>query len=307
MAPDLKCPQKYGFEGKTVHYQLILSDIDGTLLNDGKQLLFQTKQAVEGIVASGILFATASIRTKSFTRRSIGPLVNKCCGNSYLCGSLVEASDGTVLADYPLENEAVALLMEECNRRKVSFCCVSQDEAAAKVFEKGVEGPFNSYHGEYFEMSTIAAHALPVYIFVVVAEEPNVMVEFAWEKGLGLNASPSLLNPNTGLEEIFFLKKGVNKGTALECLAAHYGVALPRTVAIGDDPWVDGPMIELAGCGIAMKNAPPALHALADCITEADNNEDGVGIFLRSLQDGKGKAFISSTRTSFPCHRIQCI
>ncbi len=42
-------------------------------------------------------------------------------------------------------------------------------------------------------------------------------------------------------------------------------------------------MIEAAGCGVAMKNAHEEIMKKANYVTEKDNNEDGVGDFLRSL------------------------
>lgn len=264
-----------------MHYKLILSDIDGTLLNKGKRLLPQTEQTIRDLVASGCLFATASVRTKAFTEKSIKSLMDICCGNIYISGALVETFEGAVILDRPFEEDEVSLLMNQCLKLQISFCCVSNDNAVATVFQRGVEGPFNSYHGEYEEKSIIDACAIKVYCFVAVAKNTKPVVDFAMDKGLDVEASPSLLDPKTGLEEIFFLKKGVNKGSALRCLASHYGVDLSKTIAIGDDPWVDGPMIEIAGTGVAMRNAPSSLRSSANYTTEKDNNEDGIGSFLR--------------------------
>ncbi len=63
-----------------------------------------------------------------------------------------------------------------------------------------------------------------------------------------------------------------SKGTAVEFLAAHYGVPLEKTVAIGDQ-LNDVPMIEKAGLGIAVKNADEALKRRAH--TFAFTNEEG--------------------------------
>jgi len=66
-------------------------------------------------------------------------------------------------------------------------------------------------------------------------------------------------------------------------IAAYYGVDISETIAIGDSIINDTPMIEVAGYGIAMKNSNKTLQSKSNSVTEKDNNEDGVGVFLRSL------------------------
>jgi Cof subfamily protein (haloacid dehalogenase superfamily) len=58
----------------------------------------------------------------------------------------------------------------------------------------------------------------------------------------------------------------VNKGSALEKLAGHYGVSLDRVMAIGDGT-NDLPLLEKAGLKIAMGNAREELKAIADYVT----------------------------------------
>jgi len=74
---------------------------------------------------------------------------------------------------------------------------------------------------------------------------------------------------------------GVHKGTALAELAASLGIEPAGVVAFGDMP-NDLPMLAWAGTGVAMGNADPLLHAVADRVT-ADNDEDGVALLLEEL------------------------
>jgi hypothetical protein len=71
---------------------------------------------------------------------------------------------------------------------------------------------------------------------------------------------------------------GVSKGHALARLAAHLGVSREETIAIGDND-NDRTMIEWAGLGVAMGNAPPSLQAIADCVAPPVT-EDGVAEVL---------------------------
>jgi HAD superfamily hydrolase (TIGR01484 family) len=67
---------------------------------------------------------------------------------------------------------------------------------------------------------------------------------------------------------------GVDKGTAVEWLSAHYGVALSDVVAVGD--WLnDVPMLERAGLSYAMAQAPDEVKAAAKEVLQADIWEGG--------------------------------
>jgi hydroxymethylpyrimidine pyrophosphatase-like HAD family hydrolase len=62
---------------------------------------------------------------------------------------------------------------------------------------------------------------------------------------------------------------GVDKGTAVEWLAMHYGVAIEDVVAVGD--WLnDVPMLQRAGQSYAMAQAPAEVKAAAKEVLEAD-------------------------------------
>lgn len=62
---------------------------------------------------------------------------------------------------------------------------------------------------------------------------------------------------------------GVDKGTAVEWLAKHYGAGLSDVVAVGD--WLnDVPMLRRAGQSYAMAQAPDEVKAAAKEVLEAD-------------------------------------
>ena len=70
------------------------------------------------------------------------------------------------------------------------------------------------------------------------------------------------------------LHNGANKGTGLRNMAAHFGIPVEQTLAMGDGG-NDVPMLEAAGIGVAMGNAKPDVQARADYVT-ADCDDDGL-------------------------------
>lgn len=77
---------------------------------------------------------------------------------------------------------------------------------------------------------------------------------------------------------------GVNKGAALEELAAELGIEPDEVVAFGDYP-NDLPMLAWAGTSIAPSNAHPDVLAQIDEIT-SPNDEDGVALAIGRLLGG---------------------
>jgi len=73
--------------------------------------------------------------------------------------------------------------------------------------------------------------------------------------------------------------KHVSKSSAIKYLLDYYAIPNERWIALGDGI-NDVEMIRDAGLGVAMKNAVPELHAVADIITTISHDEEAVANFL---------------------------
>lgn len=79
------------------------------------------------------------------------------------------------------------------------------------------------------------------------------------------------------------LNPNVNKGMGLIRMCERLDIPINEVVAIGDGT-NDTEFLKFAGLGIAMKNAHPMLHHVADYTTEWTNDEQGVRKTLERLQ-----------------------
>lgn len=77
------------------------------------------------------------------------------------------------------------------------------------------------------------------------------------------------------------LHASVTKGSTLEAYCRRYGFARESVIAMGDGE-ADLPMIEWAGCGVAMGWAPEHVRAAADLVTDPGDPHP-VATALRSL------------------------
>lgn len=74
---------------------------------------------------------------------------------------------------------------------------------------------------------------------------------------------------------------GVCKERTAAAVLEHYGLSARQAVACGDGE-VDAGMLRLAGLGVAMGNAAPAVQAAADFVTSS-HDQDGVYVALSRL------------------------
>jgi Cof subfamily protein (haloacid dehalogenase superfamily) len=89
-----------------------------------------------------------------------------------------------------------------------------------------------------------------------------------------LQHMPQLEIVDSSKYNIEITRQGVSKGKAVAVLAAHYGLQQEEIITIGDSE-NDVSMIEYAGLGIAMGNAPDQVKRKAGYVT-GTNDEDGV-------------------------------
>lgn len=80
---------------------------------------------------------------------------------------------------------------------------------------------------------------------------------------------------SSGLNGIEITNKGLSKGSSLEVLAKHYGYSLEECIAVGNDE-NDIEMIKKAGLGVAVCNAKDYVKSVANYITIRDNDHDAI-------------------------------
>ena len=102
----------------------------------------------------------------------------------------------------------------------------------------------------------------------IAAQVPEVAVTSSWANNIEI------------------IPTGADKGTALTALAGSLGIPLAQVMAIGDNG-NDVPMLDVAGCAVAVGNATPAAKQTARWIAPA-NVENGVAAAIRALALGDG-------------------
>lgn len=251
--------------------RLVVSDVDGTIIDADKKLTPAVVDAVRRLRAAGVRFTLISARPMSGVR----PLA-ETLGLAEPMGAF---NGGTI---FRTDKEVVSRhFIPEAAARGI-WAAADGVEADRWVFADN-RWYVSADRGEHARRERLSAFQEPV---VMPDQRPLLdradKITFVSDDEPILNSLYERIERWTDQATIAFSQtyyldvtaQEANKGAGLEALAAAIGVDLADTVVIGDQA-NDLPMIERAGLAIAVGNAPPHVRAAAYHVVAA-NTADGV-------------------------------
>jgi Cof subfamily protein (haloacid dehalogenase superfamily) len=253
---------------------MIVLDLDDTLLKDDHTISDRTKKALMEAQEIGVKVVLASGRPTSGMKH-IAEELNLANYGSFILsfngGKILNCQTDDELFSSTLTPDAVHNLYEISRREGVYIHTYIGDDIITED-----DNPYTTIESELT--------GLPITVvdkFVDAITEPVVKVLMVdvperlktVEKKLQdeLNEFSVMRSKPFFLE---FTEKGVTKGTSLSQLIDHCGIKQDEVIAIGDS-YNDVAMIEFAGLGVAMGNAPEDIKKIADYVTDSNMN-DGV-------------------------------
>lgn len=269
-------------------------DLDGTLLNEKKELLPYTKEVLRRALDKGVVVLTATGRPWM----GIPEELRKFPGIRYALTSngarILDIREGTVLIEQLLSRESAKKALEICGKydtlQEVYYD--GQGYASADKMAHVEKYHHNPNMWEYLRTTRIPVQD----IFRLVDEEERgldkVQALFADmnERRLAWDE----LSRVDGLELVGSLgynievnAAGVNKGTGLIELGKLLGIKREEIMACGDGD-NDTVMLREVGFGVAMANAEDQVKAAADYITDSNDNE-GAAKAIEKFVLGGGK------------------
>ncbi|MGO4529814.1 Cof-type HAD-IIB family hydrolase [Paenibacillus sp. 2TAF8] len=253
-------------------YKLIAIDIDDTLINDNKEVTPATQTALEQAVAHGVVVTLATGRAYASAQALARQTKLNVPIITYQGALVKNLLDEKVLYERYVPQDASRKLFDYCLEKNLHLQTYIDDKLYAREENQKLLD-YAKLNGTqyYIESDFIKVIEQPTPKLLII-DEPDYLDQVAVELR-------ELLGPEVHITKSkpYFLEIMHNEGTkghALTFLADHFGHQLSECIAIGDS-WNDHEMLEVAGLGVAMGNAIPALKELADYIT-ASNNEDGV-------------------------------
>ena len=265
-------------------YKLLVLDVDGTLLNDEREISKRTLAALLKVQQMGVRIVLASGRptyglmplAKTLELGNYGGFVL-----SYNGCQIIKAQNGEILFERRINPEMLPYLEKKARKNGFAIFTYHDDTLIT-------DSPDNEYiKNEALlnnlkiiredEFSTAIDFAPCKCMLVSDKEKALIGLEQHWEKRLAgtLDAFRS---------EPYFLEVvpcGVNKANTLGALLEHLGVTREEVFAVGDGV-CDVTMLQLAGMGVAMGHSQDSVKVCADYVT-ASNEEDGVALAVEKL------------------------
>ena len=264
-------------------YKAVFIDIDGTLIKSDHSISPSTIATIARLREKGILVILVSARPLhgiTTIAQEVG--LSDAPIASLNGGYIVHGSD--ILFESYINASTAGKLYEQLAAYKVTLIWYQQQKWFAELSNQQVE-------------KEQKITSVPIII------EPFRQTLNSWEQAntgpnkilivgdvAEINSIQNKLQPLYRNELNMYTSKPIylevmnlpaSKTNAIKFLISTYGINREETIAIGDN-FNDKEMIEFAGLGVAMGNAPDEVKAAADFVTDTNNN-DGVRKALEKL------------------------
>jgi len=259
--------------------QLVLSDMDGTLLMPDHSLSPAVIEAVAQLRAAGVKFTLASSRPPRAMRQQIEALGIDLPTAAFNGGVLINA-DGSELQSHWVDREAVDICLALFAEHALDVWVFADDQWLAR-----------DRKAEYFpkELHALGYEPLIVEDFTPYLDRVHKMVATSGNFQLLVDLEQQLQAPLHGKaiaarSQRYYLDITAvlaNKGEALATLAERLGIELANTAVLGDGG-NDVAMFKRAGFSVAMGQGEQVVREQADAVT-ASNAEDGVAQAIHQL------------------------
>lgn len=255
----------------------IFSDIDGTLLNSNHQITEGTKEIIKKVVQNQTEFILISARMPSGMKAIYDDLEIQSPLISY---------NGALILKNPVVNE----------NNKILYSATISSIDAKKIWiltkEKFPTVSFNLFSYDEWLVENIEEEWTKQESQIIHVQPKEANIREQIELGQAVHkilcmGEPEVISKlesdlnDSGIEACWYRSKDTyleitskkaSKVLAIKALQAYFAIEPEEMLAIGDN-YNDLSMIDYAGIGIAMGNAPQPVKAASDFVTRSNDQE----------------------------------
>ena len=266
--------------------KIFFADLDGTLLNDQKQITTLTYETLRNWTEKGhklVLCSGRALDSVIHVRETLGL---GDFSNMYLIGynggEIYDCTTKKLLHRVALSYETTLKCFEIAKEHNIHIQTFSdthilteKEDAEIIYYKKAVHTPviFTDDILHYLDKE-------PCKCLAISLNDKELMEHFSHAVKEALGDTVNVMTSTPRFIEMFPISSG--KGTSVHWLCNHLNISPENALAAGDE-MNDLSMLEAAGIGIAMKNGRDFIKEMADIITETDNNNDGLVPILKNF------------------------
>jgi Cof subfamily protein (haloacid dehalogenase superfamily) len=250
--------------------KLVLSDVDGTLVTQAKELTPRAIEAVGRLREAGIMFALTSSRPPRGLQMFVEPLQLSRPLGAFNGGAMVEP-DLTVIEQRTIPEELVGAVVSLLESRSLSAWVYRGEE----WYVRDLHGPRVEHESHTVQFAPTRVESFEglhdgVAKIVGVSDDHDAVARAASAAAerFGERLAASRSQP-------YYLDvthPEANKGSVVSFLAARYGIPVEAIATIGD-AGNDVAMFAASGLPIAVGNAAPEVQRAARLVSTSNEQE----------------------------------
>lgn len=252
--------------------RLLVSDVDGTLLDSQKKLSRATIDAVRDLGRAGVHFSLVSHRPLQGLKKLMQELDLRCVCAA-LNGGIIADEQLSVLLERNIRPATVQEVVGTIERYRLDPWIYTRED----WYVPRLTGPHVQHEADSLDLSPIVFESLGEMGSLVIkisAVGDNYSDIQACEDQLRSQLDTQLAISRPLANHLDISHVDANKGAAVTAIAGLLKLPLEEVAAAGDGE-NDIPMFRVAGLSIAMGQAPPEVHRAATDTTTA-NSQDGL-------------------------------
>ena len=256
--------------------KLIAIDIDGTLVNNNREITPEVFEAVQKAKAAGVKIVIATGRPLLGVQNILEALNLLDAGDYVITynGALVQATaTGEAFIDEPLTYDDYLDIEMESRRLKTPLHSITM--STVYTHNRNIskytinEAYITGLPLKYRTAEEMAKHEIIKMMYI---DDPDKLDATIAKLPQRFRESYTIVKSTPFYLEI--LNKNASKGLAVQHLAEKLGISYEETMAIGDEE-NDRSMLEAVGNPVVMANGNPELKKIAKYITKS-NEDSGV-------------------------------
>ena len=275
-------------EKKTIdrHIRLLVLDIDGTIAGESNQVREPIKQAIKAVLEQGLQVAIATGRMYRSALRFHQDIGSQLPLIVYQGALIKDPATEKILRHQPVSKKMALQLLDYFEQPELRSLLSVHFYINDRLYVREITRETQIY------AQRSGIEAIPVGdLRQVLSHEPTKVLALSDDRevierllgSLRQQYSPAELYLTTSVARFFeATNPGVNKGAAVRYLAEEIlGLQASNVMAVGDN-FNDVEMLEYAGVGVAMGNAPTQVQAIASWVAPSVE-EDGVAAAIEKF------------------------
>ncbi len=268
--------------------KMVFLDLDGTLLDDEKNVPKVNREAIDAALALGHKVLICSGRALDSVKKQIPVLgLDKpgCYAICYNGGLIYDIGEKKVLYKKTLPMEQVRYIFQKARQYNgIHIQTYTEDGFICECDTKESR--------DYERVTKSKCKVVADVCEELRGQEPCkiLAIAYGYDRKRIEGFQKSLLEWAKGkmdicfscYEYLEFVPDGISKGNAVRWMSEFLKIPMKNTIAVGDAE-NDISMIKAAAVGAVMKNANDTVKQYGDYITENNNNEGGVAEVIQKF------------------------